>query len=96
MFVNVYGANSTTFIPVTEASNNADDPAVATMVSQQSGLFFGGGDQARVTAALRPEGRDTLVLTAVKNLFRTGAMVGGSSAGSMCQVINFDQNIIRI
>lgn len=86
MFVNVYGANSTTYIPVTETSNNADDPAVAEMVRQQSGLFFEGGDQSRVIAALRPQGRDTLVLTAVKDLFRAGAMIGGTSAGSMCQV----------
>ena len=86
MFVNVYGAANATYIPVTETSNNADDPALAELVSQQTGIFFGGGDQLRIMVALRPEGRDTLVLTAVKDLLRKGAVVGGTSAGAACLV----------
>lgn len=86
MFVNVYGAASATFIPVTENSNNGDDPAVADLVRQQTGFFFGGGDQLRILTALRPSGRDTLVLTALKDMLRAGAMIGGTSAGTACQV----------
>lgn len=86
MFVNVYGAASATYIPVTETSNNADDPALADMVAQQTGIFFGGGDQLRVTNALRPNGYDSLVLSAVKTVLRSGAVVGGTSAGTACQV----------
>jgi len=84
MFVNVYGAASATYIPVTENSNNADDPTIAALVRQQTGFFFGGGDQERVIKALRPNGRDTLVLEATKEVFNAGGVVGGSSAGTSC------------
>lgn len=88
MFVEYYGAASATYIPVTEDSNNADDPEIADLVRQQTGIFFGGGDQARILKALRPEGRDTLVLNAVKDLLKAGAVVGGTSAGAACLVID--------
>ena len=86
MFVRVYGAASATYIPVTQFSNNANDPAVVELVNQQTGFFFGGGDQLRIKKALRPNGRDTLVLTAVKNVLAGGGVVGGTSAGTACQV----------
>lgn len=89
MFVRVYGAASATFIPVTQLSNNANDADVVDLVNQQTGFFFGGGDQLRITKALRPNGRDTLVLTAVKNVLAAGGVVGGTSAGTACQVIHF-------
>lgn len=86
MFVRVYGAASATFIPVTALSNNANDPAVVDLVNQQTGFFFGGGDQLRITKALRPNGIDSPVLTAVKNVLAAGGVVGGTSAGTACQV----------
>lgn len=89
MFVRVYGAASATHIPVTQFSNNANDPAIVELVNQQTGFFFGGGDQMRIIRALRPNGRDTLVLTAVKNVLAAGGVVGGTSAGTACQVLNF-------
>ena len=86
IFVNIYGAANATYIPVTESSNNANDPSVAELARQQTGFFFGGGDQSRVLKALRPKGRDTLVLTAVKDMLKAGATVGGTSAGAACLV----------
>jgi cyanophycinase len=86
IFVNIYGAANATYIPVTESSNNANDPFVAELTRQQTGFFFGGGDQSRVLKALRPKGRDTLVLTAVKDMLKAGATVGGTSAGAACLV----------
>lgn len=85
MFVNTYGAASATYIPVTENSNNADDQSVVELVRQQTGFFFGGGDQLRILTALRPDGRDTLVLAALKDMLKSGAVVGGTSAGTACQ-----------
>ncbi len=87
LFVNVYGAASATYIPVTETSNNADDPTIVDLVSQQTGIFFCGGDQLSILLALRPQGRETLVLTTLKDMLRAGAMIGGTSAGAMCLVL---------
>lgn len=77
-----YGAASATFIPVNSTSNNADDPAVADLVRQQTGIFFGGGSRPRILRALRPKGRETLALTAVHDLLKAGAVVAGTSAGA--------------
>ncbi len=100
MFVNVYGAASATWIPVTETSNNGNDPALAALVGEQTGLFFGGGDQLRIITALRPNGKDTAVLTAIKEVLRGGGVVGGTSAGTACQVyhtlqINYEKMIFE-
>lgn len=98
MLVNVYGAASATYIPITETSNNADDPALADVVRQQTGFFFGGGDQLRILNALRPAGRETLVLAAVTEMLKAGASVGGTSAGAACLVKTFKYifNILEI
>ena len=45
------------------------------------GIFFGGGDQSRITRALL----DTPVGAAVAEAFARGAVVGGTSAGTACQ-----------
>ncbi|KAK4019862.1 hypothetical protein OUZ56_001866 [Daphnia magna] len=84
MLVNVYGAASATYIPITETSNNADDPAMVDLVRQQTGFFFGGGDQLRILNAIRPAGRETLVLAALTEMVKAGATVGGTSAGAAC------------
>jgi len=45
------------------------------------GIFFGGGDQSRITRALL----DAPVGAAVAEAFARGAVVGGTSAGTACQ-----------
>ena len=94
--MNVYGAASATYIPITETSNNADDPALADIVRQQTGFFFGGGDQSRILAALRPAGRETLVLAAVIEMLKAGASVSGTSAGAACLVTNIRVKISNL
>ncbi len=50
----------------------------AKVLDDAGGVYFTGGDQARLTAALL----DTPVLAKIKDLYRKGAVVGGTSAGA--------------
>jgi cyanophycinase len=50
----------------------------AKVLNDAGGVYFTGGDQARLTAALL----DTPVLAKIKDLYRKGAVVGGTSAGA--------------
>ena len=61
----------------------ADDPALAEAVRAAGGVFFTGGDQARITGALRrPDGSDSAVLDALWALYRRGGVIAGTSAGA--------------
>ncbi len=69
---------------VTLDIKNRDDamrPDWAEAAAAAGGIFFGGGDQARITRALL----DTAVGDAVAAAFARGAVVGGTSAGTACQ-----------
>jgi cyanophycinase len=52
--------------------------AAAQALSDVTGIWFGGGDQSRLTAALL----DTPVEAAIAARYRAGAVVGGTSAGA--------------
>jgi len=56
----------------------AGTPAAAQALSNITGIWFGGGDQSRLTAALL----DTPVEAAIAARYRSGAVVGGTSAGA--------------
>lgn len=61
----------------------ADDPTLAAAVAQAGGAFFVGGDQGRITGALRrPDGSDSAVLTALWTMYRRGGVIAGTSAGA--------------
>jgi cyanophycinase len=48
-----------------------------------NGAFFAGGDQSRITRALRHEdGSNTRVLDALWDMYRRGGVIAGSSAGA--------------
>ncbi len=47
-------------------------------LNDAGGVYFEGGDQSRLTAALL----DTSVLAKIKDLYRKGAVIGGTSAGA--------------
>jgi cyanophycinase len=51
------------------------------LVEKARGVFFGGGDQVRITNAIL----DTPVGKAIADAFARGAVVGGTSAGTACQ-----------
>jgi cyanophycinase len=68
---------------VASARKAADDPALAAAVRKAGGVFFTGGDQARITASLRrADGSNTAVLDAVWTLYRRGGVIAGTSAGA--------------
>lgn len=56
----------------------ADAEDAAKRLDGVTGVWFGGGDQSRLTAALR----GTRTEQAIKERFRRGAVVGGTSAGA--------------
>jgi cyanophycinase len=63
---------------------NADSPALADLLRSCSGYFFGGGNPQRLSTALRPDGRDSRALGAIRETFETeGAALSGASAGAM-------------
>jgi cyanophycinase len=56
----------------------ADAPDAANRLSGVTGIWFGGGDQSRLTAALH----GTRTEKAILERYRDGAVVGGTSAGA--------------
>jgi cyanophycinase len=83
-----YGANAF-FVPVavklsgSDYRGAADSPELAAAVRSAGGAFFAGGDQTRITRALRhPDGSNTAVLDALWEMYRGGGVIAGSSAGA--------------
>jgi cyanophycinase len=61
----------------------ADDPGLAASVRSAGGAFFAGGDQTRITRALRRrDGSNTALLDALWEMYRGGGVIAGSSAGA--------------
>jgi cyanophycinase len=64
------------------AGEAAQDPAIAALVEDYGSVYFTGGDQALITGALAPHGRESRVLKAIRKTQRKGSLVAGSSAGA--------------
>jgi cyanophycinase len=61
----------------------AEDEKIAASVREAGGAFFSGGDQGRITAALRrPDGSNSAVLDALWAMYRRGGVIAGTSAGA--------------
>ena len=60
----------------------ARDPATAAQLRECSGFYFVGGVQSRVVTAFLPNGQSTPALDALRDRYRAGAVVSGSSAGA--------------
>jgi cyanophycinase len=56
----------------------ANSDSVVARVARATGIWFGGGDQARLTGVLKT----TRAETAMHERFRAGAVLGGTSAGA--------------
>jgi len=67
----------------TDVARAADDAQLAASVRTAGGAFFVGGDQGRITAALRhPDGGNSAVLDALWDMYRRGGVIAGTSAGA--------------
>ncbi|MES2016544.1 MAG: cyanophycinase [Pseudomonadota bacterium] len=86
--LNFYGADAFVVpvavkLPNTDYKAAANDPVLAAQVSAATGAYFVGGDQARITEALRKnDGSNTLVLDALWDMYRRGGVIAGTSAGA--------------
>jgi cyanophycinase len=75
--------DSTKNVNESEWKNNGDDPKLAGLVRKCTAVWFTGGDQARTMKTLvHPDGSQTPVLEAVWEVYRSGGVVGGTSAGA--------------
>lgn len=73
-------------IRLENADVSASDPALVRQISECTAAFFTGGDQGRIIAALRhPDGTETPALAALREAWRQGAAIAGSSAGAAMQ-----------
>ena len=75
--------DSTSDVNESKWKDNGDDPQVAELVRKCSAVWFSGGDQLRTVKVLvREDGSHTPVLDAVWDVFRSGGVIGGTSAGA--------------
>ncbi len=62
---------------------NGNNPDLVKQVEGLTGIWFIGGDQIRITEVLlNKDGSDTLVLEAMKKMYHSGGVIGGTSAGA--------------
>lgn len=62
--------------------HNAADPKLAAQVQQATAVWFLGGDQNHLVDTLKAEGKNSPVLDAIWQLYQSGGIVGGTSAGA--------------
>ncbi len=62
---------------------NAQNPREVARLADAGGIWFTGGDQARIIAVLLDDAdRETALLTALRTRLAAGAVIGGTSAGA--------------
>lgn len=64
------------------AREQADDARWVARLHEAGGVYMTGGDQDRLIDVLRPGGRDSALLTALRALHARGGVVAGTSAGA--------------
>lgn len=62
--------------------DNAEDKKFAEQVQQATAVWFLGGDQNHLVDRLKADGKNSVVLDAVWQLYQSGGIVGGTSAGA--------------
>ncbi|MDJ0676218.1 MAG: cyanophycinase [Calothrix sp. MO_167.B42] len=83
------GAADAQWIPIDlDNIHNNSSPAVVQQVNQMTGFFFGGGDQSRLIECFLNNNKDgeytdSPVLTAIRQKYASGAVIAGTSAGTV-------------
>ncbi|MEN9627535.1 MAG: hypothetical protein RJA10_762 [Pseudomonadota bacterium] len=67
---------------LTQARQQAEQAGWSERLQGAGGVFMTGGDQDRLMEVLRPGGRDTPLLSAMRALLARGGVVAGTSAGA--------------
>jgi cyanophycinase len=80
LFQEEHGCSNVTALEI-HSREDAARPDYVELARKARGIFFGGGDQSRITKALL----DTPVGEAIAAAYEGGAVVGGTSAGTACQ-----------
>lgn len=84
------GANTVLINPQDRVKANSKE--MISKAETSDAYFFGGGHQLRITALLG----GTKLLKKIKEKFKKGAMIGGTSAGSVClTTIMISQDLIK-
>ncbi len=78
-FTGQYGCTKVAVLDIKDRSD-AQRPEYVALVEKAGGVFFTGGDQRRITAALL----DTPVGEAIAGVYARGGVLGGTSAGTAC------------
>lgn len=78
-----WGAGSALFIPLGVAKGSEADSQIVALLSGCGGFYFTGGQQDRTVRILRnSDGQQSPALKAIWEVYRSGGIVGGSSAGA--------------
>jgi len=73
-------------ITVQNGAKQAENPDVVAQIRECTAIFFGGGDQTRITRALRrPDGTSTAALQAIYDARDKCRIIAGTSAGAAVQ-----------
>ncbi|XP_063397536.1 cyanophycinase-like isoform X1 [Mytilus trossulus] len=86
VFLDMYHAHSVYCIPINVNNTSANsDPLVIERIKQQTGIFFAGGEPERVIESLFYKNHvPSPALLVIKEMFDTGIIISGSSAGAEC------------
>ncbi|QEM80131.1 cyanophycinase [Halomonas binhaiensis] len=83
MSIAVIDDSSTEDIDESQWADNGDDPKVAETIAQQTAIWMIGGDQMRLRQTLMDtEGSPTPAAQAISEVFQSGGVIGGTSAGA--------------
>ncbi len=64
-------------------ASNASNPEEIEKITKAGAIWFAGGDQSRIRAALvQKDGADSPMLAAIRSRLQAGAVIGGTSAGA--------------